>query len=102
MTIFSGIQPTGNLHIGNYLGALKQWKNLQDSGNECFFSVVDLHALTTVHKKQTLEEYVEQAKKVLLAVGAYPRKKRFVRSKHGSCARPTCVDSLNSNSNGRP
>lgn len=81
MTIFSGIQPTGNLHIGNYLGALKQWKELQDSGNECFFSVVDLHALTTVHEKQTLEEYVEQAKKVLLAVGLTPEKSvLFVQS----------------------
>lgn len=74
MNIFSGIQPTGNLHIGNYLGALKQWKELQDSGNKCFFSIVDLHALTTVRNKQTLKQHTEQAQKVLLAVGLVPEK----------------------------
>ena len=74
MKIFSGIQPTGNLHIGNYLGALKQWKELQDAGNECFFSIVDLHALTTVRDKQDLAHFVQQAQKVLLAVGLTPEK----------------------------
>ena len=43
--ILSGIQPTGNLHIGNYLGALKNWVTLQDE-YEAFYTVVDLHALT--------------------------------------------------------
>ena len=48
--VFSGIQPTGKLHLGNYLGAIKNWVNLQNlSGNDgqIFFSIVDLHALTT-------------------------------------------------------
>lgn len=45
MRIFSGVQPTGELHIGNYLGALKQWLELQDT-NDCIFCIVDLHALT--------------------------------------------------------
>ncbi|MBT6294148.1 MAG: tryptophan--tRNA ligase, partial [Candidatus Magasanikbacteria bacterium] len=45
--LFSGIQPTGNLHIGNYLGAVKNWVTLQNSGEyDCFFSVVDYHSLT--------------------------------------------------------
>ena len=43
--IFSGIQPTGNLHIGNYLGAIKNWINLQEE-DECIYSIVDLHAMT--------------------------------------------------------
>ena len=43
--IFSGIQPTGNLHIGNYLGAIKNWINLQEE-DDCIYSIVDLHAMT--------------------------------------------------------
>ena len=43
--IFSGIQPTGNLHLGNYLGAIRNWVALQ-SEYECIFCIVDLHALT--------------------------------------------------------
>ena len=43
--IFSGIQPTGNLHLGNYLGAIRNWVALQ-YGYECIFCIVDLHALT--------------------------------------------------------
>lgn len=45
--VFSGIQPTGNLHVGNYLGAIKNWVDIQNSGNyQCFFSIVDYHSLT--------------------------------------------------------
>ena len=43
--IFSGIQPTGNLHLGNYLGAIQNWVKLQDDF-ECIYCVVDLHAIT--------------------------------------------------------
>ena len=43
--IFSGVQPTGNLHLGNYLGAIRNWVDLQE-GNECIYCVVDLHAIT--------------------------------------------------------
>ena len=45
-TIFSGMRPTGKLHLGNYLGALENWVKLQ-SEYHCFFGVVDYHALTT-------------------------------------------------------
>jgi tryptophanyl-tRNA synthetase len=48
--IFSGIQPTGKLHLGNYLGAVKNWvriQNSKDPATQCFFSLVDLHALTS-------------------------------------------------------
>ena len=46
--IFSGVQPTGNLHLGNYLGAIKNFVKLNnDNNNNCIFCVVDLHAITT-------------------------------------------------------
>jgi tryptophanyl-tRNA synthetase len=45
--IFSGVQPTGNLHLGNYLGAIKNFVDLNnDAENDCIFCVVDLHAIT--------------------------------------------------------
>jgi len=47
----SGIQPTGVIHLGNYLGAVRNWKRLQNEHNELFFSVVDLHSLTTVEPR---------------------------------------------------
>ena len=47
MKIFSGMRPTGQLHIGNYLGAVKQWVQLQKK-HDCIFCVVDLHSLTTL------------------------------------------------------
>jgi tryptophanyl-tRNA synthetase len=52
--VFSGIQPTADsLHLGNYLGALLQWVELQDS-HECFYCVVDLHAITVDHDPEVL------------------------------------------------
>lgn len=73
MRIFSGIQPTGSLHIGSYLGAIKQWAKLQEK-EECFFMIADLHALTTyrdpkIFQKETLESVLE-----LLAAGIDPEK----------------------------
>lgn len=70
MKILSGIQPTGNLHIGNYLGALKQWKQMHDNQeHETFFSVVDLHALTVIKNKDVLQQNIENAQKTLLSLG---------------------------------
>ena len=73
MRVFSGIQPTGQLHIGNYLGATKNWAELQTK-HDCFFMIADLHALTTVQDPQqfsqtTLAKFVE-----LLSVGLNPEK----------------------------
>ena len=46
--VVSGIQPTGNLHLGHYLGVIKQWKELQENPKyECRFGIMDLHAMTT-------------------------------------------------------
>ena len=44
--IFSGVQPTGNLHLGNYLGAIRNWVHLQEEFDDCLFCVVDMHAIT--------------------------------------------------------
>ena len=73
MRIFSGIQPTGQLHIGNYLGATKNWAELQ-AKHDSFFMIADLHALTTPQNpkefsKTTLSKFIE-----LLAVGLNPEK----------------------------
>lgn len=69
--LFSGIQPTGNLHIGNYLGALKQWVELQKQ-HQCFFSIVDLHAFTTQHKPDEFKKNIMEAAVDLLALGVDP------------------------------
>lgn len=44
--IFSGIQPTGSVHLGNYLGAIKYWKQYQDSNDSVIYSIVDFHSIT--------------------------------------------------------
>ena len=57
--IFSGVQPTGNLHLGNYLGAIKNFVDLNnDIDNECIFCVVDLHAITVKHDAKKLKENI--------------------------------------------
>ena len=53
--VFSGVQPTGNLHLGNYLGALKNFVSLQKEMN-CIYCVVDLHAITTYQKPDELKK----------------------------------------------
>jgi tryptophanyl-tRNA synthetase len=81
--IFSGIQPTGNLHLGNYLGAVKNWVELQNSGKyDCYFCVVDYHSLTG---KMTAEERREKIFNVtveLLALGIDPKKSTFFVQSH--------------------
>ena len=54
--IFSGVQPTGNLHLGNYLGAIKNFVTLQRSENDCIYCVVDLHAITVKHDPKELRQ----------------------------------------------
>ena len=55
--IFSGVQPTGNLHLGNYLGAIKNFVELNnDEANECIFCVVDLHAITVKQDPKELKK----------------------------------------------
>ena len=70
--IFSGAQPTGNLHIGNYLGALKNWVALQHE-YESFFCIVNLHALTVPQDPKLLLEKTRDLARIYLAVGIDPQ-----------------------------
>ena len=80
MRIFSGVQPTGNIHIGNYLGALKQFVDLQE-GNHCVYCVVDLHAITMPHDPQELKDHILDVAALYVAVGIDPKKQIiFVQS----------------------
>ncbi len=80
MRIFSGIRPTGDLHLGNYLGAIKQWIALQDT-NECVFCIVDLHAITTPYDPKLLQKNILDTAAVYLAAGINPDKSvMFVQS----------------------
>ncbi len=69
--IFSGAQPTGNLHIGNYLGALKNWVNLQNE-YESFFCIVNLHAVTLPQKPEVLRQKTLDLARIYLASGVDP------------------------------
>ncbi|MBL7150045.1 MAG: tryptophan--tRNA ligase [Candidatus Pacebacteria bacterium] len=73
MRVFSGIQPTGEIHIGNYLGAIKQWLELQEK-NECIFCIVDLHALTVPYNPKTLQNLIFEKTVAYLAAGIEPEK----------------------------
>lgn len=68
MRILSGIQPTGSIHLGSYLGAIKQWQELQTIG-ECIFFIADLHALTTPRDPKTFSKEVFNTTVELLASG---------------------------------
>jgi tryptophanyl-tRNA synthetase len=78
MRILSGIQPSGKLHIGNYLGAMKQHLDLQDKG-EAFYFIADLHALTSVKDPQALRENIRDVALDYLALGLDPDKCTFYR-----------------------
>lgn len=72
-TIFSGIQPSGNLQIGNYLGAIKQWVELQDEYS-CILCVVDHHAITVPQDPALLKKRIIEVAKIYLASGIDPKK----------------------------
>ena len=71
--IFSGIQPSGNLHIGNYLGAIKNWVKLQND-YDSIFCVVDMHAITVPQDPEELRRRTIEVAKVYLAAGINPKK----------------------------
>lgn len=73
MRVFSGIQPSGDIHIGNYLGAIKQWIELQEK-NECVFCIVDLHALTVPYNPKSLQDLILEKAIAYLAAGIDPEK----------------------------
>ena len=73
--IFSGVQPTGNLHLGNYLGALKNFVELNDDKeNECIFCVVDLHAITVKQNPKELRNNIRETVATFIASGIDPKK----------------------------
>ena len=73
--IFSGVQPTGNLHLGNYLGAIKNFVDLNnDNDNECIFCVVDLHAITVKQNPKELKNNIRETVATFIASGIDPKK----------------------------
>ena len=71
--VFSGVKPSGNLHLGNYLGALKNFVSLQKE-MECIYCVVDLHAITIFQKPEELRNNVLETVASFIATGLDPNK----------------------------
>ena len=71
--IFSGVQPTGNLHLGNYLGAIRNWVRLQDA-YECIFCIVDMHAITLWQDPKELTRNIREVTAGMIAAGVDPAK----------------------------
>jgi len=81
--IFSGIMPTGNIHIGNYLGAVKNWVALQDNPDyHCYFAVMDLHAMTGNRESEELRGQILRTAAELIAAGIDPDKCTFFVQSH--------------------
>lgn len=79
--LFSGIQPSGVLHIGNFLGAIKQWVPMQDEVDEAIYCVVDLHAITVPQDPKELKENILKTTATYIACGIDPKKSSiFVQS----------------------
>ena len=73
--IFSGVQPTGNLHLGNYLGAIKNFVKLSNENeNQCIFCVVDLHAITVKQEPEELKKNIRETVATFVASGIDPKK----------------------------
>lgn len=81
--LFSGIQPSGNLHLGNYLGAIKQWVDMQNE-HEAIFCIVDLHAITVPQDPVELRKKVIELAKIYLASGIDPEKSTLFVQSHVS------------------
>jgi tryptophanyl-tRNA synthetase len=79
--VFSGIQPTGAIHIGNYFGAIKQWVDGQDDA-ENIFCLVDMHALTVPQEPEVLRGQILETAMVLFAAGIDPAKSRLFAQSH--------------------
>jgi tryptophanyl-tRNA synthetase len=79
MRVLSGIQSSGKLHLGNYFGAIAQFLELQESGNECLIFIADLHALTTVRDADKLRELTRDVALDYLALGLDPARTTLFR-----------------------
>jgi tryptophanyl-tRNA synthetase len=71
--VFSGMQPTGNLHLGNYLGAMLNWVKMQET-NDCIYCVVDMHALTLWQEPKALRQAIRDVTATYLACGLDPKR----------------------------
>lgn len=80
-TVFSAIQPSGDITIGNYLGVIKNWVELQDKYN-CIFALVDLHSITIFRKPKNLRKNILNAYALLLACGINVEKSLFFLQSH--------------------
>ena len=80
--IFSGIRPSGKLHLGNYLGAIKNWISLQDEADQAIFAVVDYHGITTPFDPKTFHQQVMDVILDYLAAGLNPDKSLLIRQSH--------------------
>ena len=74
MVIFSGIQPTGRKHLGNYIGAIRQYVEGQDRADPSIYCIVDLHAITVEYEPAVLRERVYDTTAVLVAAGLDPER----------------------------
>ncbi|DBB12662.1 TPA: Tryptophan--tRNA ligase, chloroplastic/mitochondrial, variant 3 [Trebouxia sp. C0006] len=81
--VLSGVQPTGTLHLGNYLGAIRNWVNLQEL-YETYFCVVDLHAITLPHEPKALLEATRQSAATYIACGIDPERANIFVQSHVS------------------
>ena len=73
--LLSGMKPTGLAHLGNYFGALKQWKDLQDAGElDCYFMIADYHALNFIQDAGQMHALTRELAQTLLAIGLDPKK----------------------------
>lgn len=79
--VFSGIQPSGVLHLGNYLGAIKQWVDLQND-YDCIYSIVDLHAITIPQDPKILSNNIYRAAATYLACGVNPKQSAIYIQSH--------------------
>ena len=77
--IFSGIQPTGRKHLGNYIGAIRQYVEGQDRGEPAIYCVVDLHSISVAYDPADLRERVLDTAAILLAAGLDPERCIFFR-----------------------
>ena len=91
--IFSGVQPTGNLHLGNYLGAIKNFVKLNNEDkNDCVFCVVDLHAITVAQDPKKLKDNIYETVATFIASGIDPEKSIiFNQSKVSAHSETACI-----------
>ena len=89
--VFSGVQPTGNLHLGNYLGAIRRFAQLQAS-HDCIYCVVDQHAITTWQDPVELIRATREVTAAFLAAGIDPKTQHRLQPEPGRPARRACLD----------